>query len=148
MFFKRKREKTEHSGISVIVRNETSQECLNPDRLVGNLTLALSKKIEGTSGHVHIHFRGKSDHLIIIWSNGRLREMVAKSPGCEKGQCVKWDESQFTDYKREDVLREFYNEIERIRIDSGGFNKTWPSWQAFIDWLIQENNYGKEFNSI
>lgn len=138
MFFERKRKETEASSISVIVRNETLQQCLDPDRLVGNLTLALTKRIKSTSGHVHIHFYDKSDHLVIVWSNGKLREIVAKSQDCEKDQCVKWDRSQFADYKREDVLGQLYNEIEQIRIDDGGFNKTWFSYSEFIEWLIEE----------
>lgn len=148
MIFKRKSEKTEQGGISVGVRNETSQECLNPDRLVVNLTLAFSKKIKSTSDHMHINFCGKSDHLVVVWSSGRLREIAAKSPRCEKGQCVKWDRSQFADYKREEVLGQFYNEIEHIRTNEGGFSKTWSSWQGFVDWLIQENNYEKKFHPI
>ncbi len=148
MIFKRRAKRTERNSITADIRNEISQKCLDPERLVGNLTLALSKKINGTSGHVHIHFRNKSDHLVIVWSNGRLREIVAKSPRCEKGQCVKWDRSQFADYEREEVPGQFYNEIERIRTNEGGFSKTWSSWQGFIDWLIQENNYEKKFHSI
>jgi len=53
---------------------------------------------------------------------------------------MKWDKSEFADYKREYVLGEFYNEIEHMKIDEGGFNKTWPSWQAFIDWLVKKLN--------
>lgn len=138
MFFKRKREETEGGGVSVIVKNETSEQCLDPDKLSENLTLALSKKMNGTSGHIHIHFRGKSDHLIIVWSHGRLREIVAKSQGCEKGQCVKWDRSEFADYEKKDVLVQLYGEIELMRIDEGGLNKKWRSYSEFIDWLIKE----------
>jgi len=36
------------------VRNKVSQERLNPDRLVGILTLALFKKIKSTSGHIYL----------------------------------------------------------------------------------------------
>jgi len=117
--------------------NEISQECLNLDRLVGNLTLALSKKTKSTSGHVHIHFHGKSDHIVVIWSNGRLRKIVAKTPRCEKGLCVKWENSQFCDYERGKVLEKLYDKIERIEIDEEEFNKTWASYDELISWLIE-----------
>lgn len=140
MIFAGKSKRSKQNIADVDIRNQISQVCLNPNGLVEKLSNVLFKKIKHTSGHIHIHFRGKSDHLVIVWPNGMLREIVAKSQGCEKGQCVKWDKSQFTDYKREDVLGEFYNEVERMEINEGRFNKTWPSYQAFTDWLIKKLN--------
>ncbi len=131
--------KSERTGAfnTVAIKNEISQECLNPEHLVGNLTLALSNKIKSTSGHIHVHFRNKSDHLIIAWSSGMLRKIAVKSRSCKKGRCVKWEKSQFCDYKREDVLEKLHGEIERMEVDEGDFNKTWPSYSDFIDWLIE-----------
>lgn len=135
MIFDSKSERTGPVN-TVATKNEISQECLNPEHLVGNLTLSLSKKIKSTSGHIHVHFRNKSDHLVIVWSNGVLREIVAKSPGCKKGRCVKWAKSQFCDYKREEIIEKLHSEIERMEVDEGDFKKTWPSYSDFIDWLI------------
>ncbi len=119
------------------VKREIFQEHLNPDRLAGNLSLALSKKTGSTSGHIHIHFCGKSDHIVIVWSNGRLRRIAAKSPRCEKGRCLRWKYSQFCDYEKQEVLENLYDEIERIEIDEEGFSKTWVSYDELISWLIE-----------
>jgi len=81
------------------VKREIFQEHLNPDRLAENLSLALSKKTGSTSGHIHIHFCGRSDHFVIVWSNGRLKQIVAKSPRCKKGRYLRWEYSQFCDYE-------------------------------------------------
>lgn len=121
--------------------NEISQECLNTDQLVGHLTLSLSKKIKSTSGHVHIHFRNKSDHIVIVWSNGRLREIGAKSAGCKKGQFVKWEISQFCDYKGQEVLEKLYDKIESMEIDGEEFNKIWLSYNEFIRWLVENRSF-------
>lgn len=48
-----------------------------------------------------------------------------------------WSDSQFCDYKREDVLKKLNNEVERIEIDGGGFNRTWSSYRKFVQWLIE-----------
>ena len=55
MIFDRKSERTVPDN-TVAMKNKISQECLNPEHLVGNLTLALSKKIKSTSGYIHVHF--------------------------------------------------------------------------------------------
>ena len=110
---------------------------LDPDYLVERLSRVLSKETNDASGHVHIHFRNKSDHIILTWSEGKLGKILAKSTSCKKGQYVHWGSSQFCDYEPEDVLRELYNEIEHIHIDSKKFNKTWLSYTEFIRWLIE-----------
>ena len=123
------------------IKAEISQQCLNPDRLVGNLTLGLSKKTKSTSGHIHFYFQNKSDHLVFVWSNGLLKRVVAKSPHCKKGQCIKWENSQFCDYKQDKVLEILCDEIEYAEIDGDGFNKRWPSYNDLIRWLV-ENGFG------
>ena len=117
------------------VSNGVSQVCLDPDYLAERLSSMLSEKINGTSGHIHFHFRNKSDHIITIWSEGKLRKIAAKSPGCEKGRYAHWRDSEFCNYNREDILRELHNDIERVEIDMDGFNKTWPSYAEFMEWL-------------
>ncbi len=117
--------------------NETAKACFNPSYLAERLNSILFNKTKHTSGHVHFHFRNKSDHIILTWSNGKFKKILAKSITCEKGQYVHWDNSQFCDYEPEDALRKLYNEIEHIQIDDEKFNKTWPSYTEFIKWVIE-----------
>lgn len=114
-----------------------SQECLNPDYLVERLSSVLSEKIKHTLGHIHCHFRSKSDHIIFVWSKGTLKKIAVKSPSCKKGQSVRWKDSQFCDYNRGDILRELYDEIERIEIDGETLSKIWPSCGEFVEWLFE-----------
>lgn len=123
--------------IDVDIRNEVSEACLCPDYLAERLSGVLFEKTGHTSGHIHFHFRGKSYHIIFVWSEGKLKKIVAKSPGCRKGRHTHWKDSQFRDYNREDVLRRLYNRIECIEIDGDSFNKTWSSYTEFISWLIE-----------
>lgn len=120
------------------IRAEISQQCLNPAQMAGNLALALSKRLKSTSGHIHSHFQNKSDHIVLVWSNGLLKRIVAKSPHCKKGQYVKWKHSLFCDYKQEEVLEKLCDEIERVEIDGNGFNKTWSSYGDLVWWLVEQ----------
>lgn len=117
--------------------NEMWEVCLCPDYLVERLSGVLFEKTGQTSGHIHFHFRNNSDHIIFVWSEGKLKKIVAKSPGYRKGQHGHWKDSRFRDYNREDVLMRLYNAIECIEIDGDSFNKTWSSYSAFISWLIE-----------
>ncbi len=121
-----------------IFRNEIFQEYLDPDRLARNLTLAISKKTKSTSGHIHIHFRNRLDHVVYIWSNGLLRKVVAKSPDCPKGQCIKWERSDFCNYEPKEVIGQLHDEISFIRIDDWRLSKTWRSYRKFIRWLSKK----------
>ena len=114
MIFGAKRQITKQNDRDVDVRNEISEACLNPDYLAERLSSVLFEKTKHTSGHIHFHFRGKSDHIILIWSEGKSKKIAAKSPDCKKGRHTHWKDSQFRDYNREDVLRELYDEIKRI----------------------------------
>jgi hypothetical protein len=113
------------------------QACLDPNDLVERLSEVHFKNTNHRSGHIHFYFRGKSDHIIIVWSKGQLKKIIAKSPHCKKGQYVRWEGSQFSDYRCEDVLEELSDEIELVTIDDGGFNKSWPSYSLFMKWLLQ-----------
>ena len=110
---------------------------LDPNDLAKKLSQVHFKDTKHNSGHIHIHFRDKSDHIILVWSEEKLKRIIAKSPRCKKGQYVHWKDSEFRDYNREDVLCELCNEIELITIDHNGSEKTWPSYYDFIDWLMQ-----------
>jgi hypothetical protein len=110
---------------------------LDPNDLAEKLSEIHYKDTKHRSGHIHIHFRDKSDHIILVWSKGQLKRIIAKSPRCKKGQYVHWKDSEFRDYNRQDVLGELCNEIELITIDHDGVKNTWSSYYDFIDWLLQ-----------
>ena len=116
--------------------DEISKACLDPDELAARLSGVFFKKTGRSDGHVHFYFRNKSDHIILTWFEGGIDKILAKSANCEKGQYTHWTNSEFSDYERKDVLKELHKEIKRIEIDKG-FNKTWPSYDKFIKWLIK-----------
>ncbi len=109
--------------------------CLDPNDLVEWLSEVHFVNTSHRSGHVHFYFRDKSDHIILVWSKGQLKKIIAKSPRCKKGQYIRWEESQFRDYQSEEILEKLCDEIELVRIDDGGFNQSWPSYAGFINWL-------------
>jgi len=131
------RKKTKRNNSDNGIRDEISQVYLDPNYIVERLSCILAKKTNQTSGHIHFYFQNKSDHIIPIWSEGKLRKIVAKSPNCKKGQYIHWRDSEFCDYERKNVIRQFHNEIMRIKIDVNGFSKTWPSYTKFTKWLIK-----------
>ena len=107
------------------------------NNLVKKLSAIFSKKSRQIRGHIHFYFQDKTDHIILAWSKGKVKQIIAKSPHCKKGEYVKWGSSQFCDYKPEDVLGKLYDKIKDIRIDDGNFRKTWPSYAKFIKWLTE-----------
>ena len=119
-------------------KDEVSKRCFDPDYLVERLHRVFFEQTDSESGHIHLYFRNKSDHIIIIWSEGQLRKIAAKSPNSGKGQYIHWIDSEFGDYERQDILRKLHNEIECIKIDMDGFDRTWPSCAEFMKWL-EEN---------
>lgn len=113
------------------------QACLDPNDLIEKLSEVHFKNTNHRSGHIHFYFHGRSHHVIFVWSKGRLKRIIAKSPRCKKGQYIHWNDSQFSDYHCEDVLEELCDEIELVTIDDGGFNMSWPSYSRFMKWLLQ-----------
>ena len=126
--------KTQNRNIDI--SSEIAELCLDPGYLAEWLSTASFEKTKDTSGHIHFYFRNKSDHIVFVWSEGKLKKLAAKSPGCKKGQYVHWKDSQFRDYNRDDILGKLYKEIECIEIDGDNFSKTWPSFNEFIEWLL------------
>lgn len=116
--------------------DEVLEVCLDPEELAARLTDVLFKRTGRSYGHVHFHFRNKSDHIIFFWADGQVDKILAKSSHSKKGQYTHWVDSEFSDYERKDVLKELHNEIERIKIDDG-FKKTWRSYAKFIIWLVE-----------
>lgn len=131
------RKKTKRNNMDDRIRDKISQVYLDPNYIVERLSSILAKETNGTSGHIHFYFRTKSDHIILIWSEGKLRKIIAKSLSCEKDQYVHWTDSEFCNYEREDILRRFHNEIERVEIDVAGFRKMWPSCPKFMKWSVE-----------
>jgi len=115
--------------------NKIAMECLNPENLIERLSAYMLAITHHHSGHIHFYLRGKSDHIIFIWLQGKLRRIEAKSPDCEKHECIEWEDSQFCDYKPKNVLRKLHNEIECMEINGHTFKKRWPSYIKFIEWL-------------
>lgn len=115
--------------------DEIARECLDPRCLIKRLSDRYVSETKQFTGHVHFNFRHKSDQIIFVWSMGKLKRIVAKALHCKKNECIGWEASQFSDYKSEDVLREFYKEIECIELDESFFTKKWPSYSEFIQWL-------------
>lgn len=116
---------------------ELTQACLNPNYLAERLSSVLFKITQCTTGHIHFHFRAKSDHIILIWSEGTLQGVVAKSPYCKKGEYEEWENSQFSSYQPEDIFKQLYQQIKRIKIDRGDFRKGWSSYTKFIKWMAE-----------
>ena len=139
MIFGIKSKKSKQNNKKVDVSGEISQAYLDPNYLAEKLSSLLFEKTKHTSGHVHIHFRNKSDHIILVWSQGKLKRIIAKSPGCKKGEYKSWHDSEFSDYERDDVFRELYNEIECLEIEDNSLNETWASFSEFINWLIENS---------
>lgn len=125
---------TESDKETEFASNELSKACLDPERLAGHLTLALSKKTKSTSGHTHIYSRSRFDHIVCVWSKGALRDIAAKSPHCQKGQCVKWEESECSDYEPKKVLSRFYDDVSSIQMDGERLAKTSRSYSELIRW--------------
>lgn len=118
--------------------DEISRECLNVECLIKKLGSRYLSETQQFSGHIHFHFRQKSDHIIFVWSMEQLKRIVAKSQDCEKNKRIPWESSQFCDCKPEDALGKFYNEIEYIEVDEPFFSKKWLSYAEFIKWLIKD----------
>jgi len=110
------------------------EDCLDPEKLAENLARVFLKKTSHSVGHIHFYFRNTSDHVILIWAEGKLAKVLAKSPHCEKGEYTRWSESQFCDHERKAVFKTYHPQISRIEIDEG-LRKSWPSYPKFINWL-------------
>ncbi|MFH1519937.1 MAG: hypothetical protein ABIE75_05165 [Candidatus Omnitrophota bacterium] len=116
---------------------ELSEACFNPNYLVKRLNRVLFRDAQRTSGRIHFHFQNKSDHIILIWFKGRLKDIVVKSPDCKQSESVKWNDSQFFNYQPENVLEQLYQQIVQIEIDEHNFRKRWLAYDEFIKWLIK-----------
>jgi len=111
------------------------RSCLDIKNLMMRLS-AIYFKITGKDhGHVHIHYRHKKDHVILLWSNGKLENILAKSPDCDKGDYREWEQSEFKNCNSYDILKNFYKYIKYIEIDHENFTRRWRSYLDFIIWL-------------
>jgi len=117
---------------------DTARECFNVQCFIKKLSSRYLSETKQFTGHIHFHFRKKSDQIIFVWSMDQLKRIVAKSQHCKKNQYVPWGSSEFRDCKPEDVLGKFYNEIEYIETDEPFFSKKWLSYAEFIKWLIKD----------
>ena len=86
-------------------------------------------------GHVHFHVRGHEDHLILLCSRNALGKVIAKSPACGKGECIRWEKSSFSRVEPEEALATFAPEINLVRIDAADYEMSWPTMADFLCWL-------------
>ena len=93
------------------------------------------KDIGHTGGHVHFHISGHPDHIILICRERDLGKVVAKSPACQKGECLKWDQSSFACFDRENILKQMTRDISLIRIDVDDCKMSWPTLEDFLSGL-------------
>lgn len=86
-------------------------------------------------GHIHFHVQGHPDHLILLCGRHSSGKVIAKSPGCKKGECVKWDQSTFSGFDPETVLKDVSREINQVRVDSADYEMSWPTLADFLCWM-------------
>lgn len=99
------------------------------------------KKFTGRDeGHVHFMYKEKKGHLILVLHKGKLKQIVAKSPGCKKGEYTDWSESEFSDYSPKKAFLKFSDQVDRIIIDDRKFKKSWKSMDDFMNWLDKTLN--------
>lgn len=129
---------------NISIKSEMRKACLNPDYLVKKLSVALFKNTRHVMGYIHFYFRDESDHIVLICSKGRLKQIVVKSPDCKKDEYVEWGISQFRNHKHENVLKELYHQIGYIEIEGSGFTKIFTSYDEFIQWVIMNSKDKQE----
>jgi CheY-like chemotaxis protein len=86
-------------------------------------------------GHVHFHVQGHPDHLILLCGQHSPGKVIAKSPQCKKGECIKWEQSTFTGFDQETVLEDLSAEINQVRVDAADYEMSWPTLADFLCWL-------------
>ncbi len=87
------------------------------------------------NGHVHFHIDGHEDHIILLCDRKHLGKMIAKSPECEQGECIKWDQSSFAHLAPDAALKDLNQKISQVRIDAADYQMAWPTLADFICWL-------------
>lgn len=87
------------------------------------------------NGHIHFHVRNHTDHIILICSRRGMGKMIAKSPECKKGECIKWEDSSFSSLNPDKVLQEFSQMISLVRVDCADYEISWPTFADFLCWL-------------
>lgn len=109
-------------------------DAIDIDILIGQFGKAIFKRTEQSSGHIHIHFKGFKDHIILFYSEGKLDEILTKSPNCKKGTYINWKLSEFAGYQPKDALKGLQSEIKKIEIDEIR-PITWSSYKELLEWL-------------
>lgn len=86
-------------------------------------------------GHVHFYIEGYDDHVVLLCNRQTMGKVIAKSPRCGKGECIKWEASQLADFEQEAVLRELSQEINLVKVDAADYEMSWPTLADFLCWL-------------
>lgn len=86
-------------------------------------------------GHVHFHFEGHSDHLVLLSNRRAMGKVIAKSSSCKSGECIKWEHSSFGKYRPETVLSDLSGAVSLVRVDAADYEMSWPTLADFLCWL-------------
>ncbi len=101
-----------------LLRREQAQPEHRPESIVRLLSRVTINGSRLSSGHIHIHVKGFSDHLILRWRRsmfGALTEVAVKSKRHKQGHVSQFQDSEFHDYSSTDV-----------------FQSSNPAWRWFV----------------
>ena len=105
------------------------------DKMPQQICEVFKRKTGHNGGHVHFIYKDKKDHLVLIFHNERLKDIVAKNKDCKKGESIEWASSEFSSLSPKEAFIRFSDQIEKIIIDGPGFLGEWSSMIDFLDWL-------------
>jgi len=108
---------------------------LNPRFLAREVFRKVFRQGLDMGGHVHFHAEGFSDHIILLCSRHTMGKVIAKSPQCGKGECVKWERSSFSQFDPDKIFSEIGQKINLVRVDAADYEMSWPTLADFLCWL-------------
>lgn len=108
---------------------------LNPRFLAREVFRKIFREGLDLGGHVHFHVEGFSDHIILLCSRRTLGKVIAKSPQCGKGECIKWEKSSYAQYDPDKIFSQFGQNINLVRVDAADYEMSWPTLADFLCWL-------------
>lgn len=106
-------------------------------RLARQISLAFKNITGDAFGHAHFIYNGKKEHLILVCDGQGPEKIVAKGRHCKKGECLRWERSEFSALSPERAFLQFLPNVRRIIIEHPAIRKTWHSFRQFQVWLNQ-----------
>ena len=116
-------------------REPREDPAFDPDALVRLISQAPVDGASLGSGHLHIHVSGFSEHLLLVWEDGMLREVAAKSARHASGRCGSLRNSAFRRHSPHAVLARLRDRLAQVRLHCGSYERTWTSFAEFRSWL-------------